>query len=419
MKAVCPASKLRILLITPHYAPSPAVGGKRFTFLAHEFEKLGRDVHVVTASSTSCPTADNSLPIAAHVYRCTPELHLPEWGPSLSRRAIRRIALGLLQPYRVEWSWVRPAARVGCKIAAGQAAGVIVATSPPFSSVVAGYSIAARTNWPLIVDYRDPYSAYPWYYRGAIGASIANRIERRYVSKAAARVFNTLEMKLWFEDYFPDLSHNSGIVLPNASEGPPKDQCSRSRNRHIVYAGTVYGDRSLIPVLVALKRIIASGGERSDLRVVVYGEVADREVERVRAAGLANLLDIRARIPKDELWNELASARLLLAVSGEQKNYSVPYKVYDYIATQSPFLVLGPSNSAVRRMVEEHRVGVFVDRDDLDSVESALRQLLASGSGPVCGEAHHRFRWPARAKEYLQLIDTVAKNPCRVGYEET
>ena len=37
-----------LLIVSYHFAPSPIVGAKRFSFLAREFTRMGYDVHVVT-----------------------------------------------------------------------------------------------------------------------------------------------------------------------------------------------------------------------------------------------------------------------------------------------------------------------------------------------------------------------------------
>jgi hypothetical protein len=61
-----------VLIISYWFAPSPAVGAKRFSFLAREFARQGYDVHVITHETRDWSDwkTDGSLPLAGHVHRC-------------------------------------------------------------------------------------------------------------------------------------------------------------------------------------------------------------------------------------------------------------------------------------------------------------------------------------------------------------
>ena len=88
--------------------------------------------------------------------------------------------------------------------------------------MVAGSDIARKLGWPLIVDYRDPWSAHAWprWRRSAVSQWFARRIERRYVKRSAARVLNTPAMRTSFEKFFPRADHARNFVIPNGFEAP-------------------------------------------------------------------------------------------------------------------------------------------------------------------------------------------------------
>ena len=55
-----------VIIVSYWFAPSPIVGGKRFSFLAREFVRLGYDVHVITHESREWKQwkSDVSLPLS-------------------------------------------------------------------------------------------------------------------------------------------------------------------------------------------------------------------------------------------------------------------------------------------------------------------------------------------------------------------
>jgi hypothetical protein len=60
-----------LLIVSFHFAPSPLVGAKRFSFLAREFTRQGFDVHVVTNEirESAYGREDKSLPLQGTVHR--------------------------------------------------------------------------------------------------------------------------------------------------------------------------------------------------------------------------------------------------------------------------------------------------------------------------------------------------------------
>src|SRR6185436_13877204 len=187
-----------VIIVSYWFAPNPAVGAKRFSFLAREFTRLGYDVHVISHESRDWTDwkTDSTLPLAGHVYRCAEPVKLPLPNTGLLNRAVNAVLRRLLAPIGWEFLWARVAARRALEVAPKLPKGVVIATSPAHAALLAGARIARRLGWPLILDYRDPWSAHHWprWRRGAVSAWFARRIEARLVRQSAARVLNTPAM---------------------------------------------------------------------------------------------------------------------------------------------------------------------------------------------------------------------------------
>jgi glycosyltransferase involved in cell wall biosynthesis len=404
------SARRTVLIVSYYFAPSPAVGAKRFSFLAREFERLGYDVHVITHEMREWTygKADASMPVAGQIHRCD-SIRLPLQGTSLPARAGNALLRKLLAPVGWEYFWARAATRKALEVARGLPPGIVIATSPAHAAAIAGANIARRLGWPLILDYRDPWSAYEWpsWRRGKITQWFARRIEQRLVTRSEARVLNTPAMREWFEKFFPHAPGARNFVVPNGFDAAPAAPAPDAAGPiEIVHAGEVFAGRSLVPVLAAMKLVAARHPDRT-LRLTTFGDLPQPELQRIRTSGLEHLLQIRPRIPFNELFAALQRAHLLLAVVSDHMLYSTPYKVYDYMATGRPILGLAPRGAALFALLEGSGAGLCLEPTDDAGIEQALEKLVAGEVSPVRARVD-RFRWSNLALQYRAIIETVA-----------
>jgi glycosyltransferase involved in cell wall biosynthesis len=409
-----------VLIISYWFAPSPAVGAKRFSFLAPEFARQGYDVHVITHETREWSDwkTDGTLPLAGHVHRCAESLKLPLAGGSLFHRAANSLLRRLLAPLGWEVLWARAAERKALEVARrfDLRNGVVIATSPAHAAVIAGGSIARQLGWPLILDYRDPWSAHDWprWRRSAVSQWFARRIEKPYIRRSAARVLNTPAMRNSFEHYFPRADRQRNFVIPNgfqaaAGELPPAPATGPIE---IVHAGEIFKGRSLVPVLEAAARLEARFPQRP-VRVTTYGELPEAERLRIRATGLERFVEVRPRIPFQELFARLQHAHLLLAIVGDHMVYSTPYKVYDYMAVGRPILGIAPRGAALFELLADSGAGVCLEAGDSAGIERALEQFMI-GEVTATRARVDRFRWSNLAIQYRNVIETAAGKPAEI-----
>jgi glycosyltransferase involved in cell wall biosynthesis len=400
-----------LLIVAYHFAPSPLVGAKRFSFLVREFTRMGFAVHVVTNDMTDTlhGREDTSLPLSGTVHRCAAPFEVPLKGTGVLRRLANVILRRVLAPVGFDYFWARAATRKALDVARSLPPGIVIATSPPHAALIAGARIARRLHWPLILDYRDPWSAYDWpqWHRGWFTQWLGARIEARLVRQSAARVLNTPDMRAWFEESFPVAVADRNFVVPNgfdaaaAGGGPPT-----TGTMEIVHAGEIYGSRSLVSLLLAVERLSARYPARP-IHVTTYGALPDAEKQRIREAGLERFIEDKPRIPFSALFAELQRAHVLLAVVSKHMTYSTPYKVYDYMAAGRPILGLAPGGAALFELLADSGAGECAEPQDVGAIEQALEKMLY-GTAPPAQARVDRFRWSNLAQQYRAAIETVA-----------
>jgi glycosyltransferase involved in cell wall biosynthesis len=405
------SARATLLIVSYHFAPSPLVGAKRFSFLVREFARLGFNVHVITNGIGDSPHGreDSSLPVCGTVHRVDAPFEVPLKGSGLLRRFASAILRRVLAPVGLEYFWARAATKRALAVAAKLPRGLVIATSPPHAAMIAGARIARRLKWPLILDYRDPWSAYDWpaWHRGWLSQWFARRVESSLVHRSAARVLNTPSMRDWFEESFPHASLNRNFVIPNGFDAVTSTQAPAPAGPiEIVHAGEIYGSRTLVPLLQAVELLSQRHPERP-IHVTTYGAMPAVEWQRIREGGLDRFIEERPRIPFSALFTELQRAHVLLAVVSEHMTYSVPYKIYDYMAAGRPILALAPRDAALHELLTDSDAGLCVDATDIDDIAQALKKTLFGAAPPSRARIDH-FRWSNLAQDYLRAIDKVS-----------
>jgi glycosyltransferase involved in cell wall biosynthesis len=397
-----------LLIVSYHYAPSPLVGAKRFSFLSREFARLGFDVHIVSNGINESPHGreDSSLAVYGTVHRVDAPFEVPLKGGGALKRFANALLRRLLAPVGMEYFWARAATRKALAVARKLPRGIVIATSPPHAAMIAGARVARRLNWPLILDYRDPWSAFDWpqWHRGWLAQWLAARIEGRIVRQSAVRVLNTPSMREWFEESFPQAAATGNVTIPNGFDAAPASAPPPATGKiEIVHAGEIYGNRSLVPLLHAVQQLSQRHRERP-IHVTTYGALPAAEWQRVRDAGLETFIEERPRIPFAALFGELQRAHVLLAVVSDHMTYSAPYKIYDYMAAGRPILALAPRDAALYELLADSGAGRCVESADIDGIGEALEKILFS-DGPLARTRIDRFRWSNLAQDYLKAIE--------------
>lgn len=401
-----------LLIVSYHFAPSPAVGAKRFSFLAREFARLGYDVHVVANEPDESPHGppDSSLPHTGRVHRVRAPLELPLRSRGFFARKLNSLLHRALGPLGIEYFWAGAAARKALEIARPLRPGVVIATSPPHAALIAGARVARALGWPLIIDYRDPWSGYDWpaWRKSPFANSIARRAELPIVEASAARVLNTPAMRTAFDKHFPRTSAARNFVIPNGFDPVATAAAPASFGPiNLVHAGEIFTGRSLVPVLRAAQRLSARFVGRP-VKVTTYGPLPAPEIARIAEAGLTSFIEVRPRIPFSELFAELQAAHALIAVVGDHMLYSTPYKVYDYMAAGRPILGLAPRGAALFGLLSESGAGTCVEPGDVDAIERAIEAMVTTPTSELARARVERYRWSNLALQYRMAIEAVA-----------
>ncbi|HTT28274.1 MAG TPA: glycosyltransferase [Solirubrobacteraceae bacterium] len=283
--------------------------------------------------------------------------------------------------------WILRAASRARRLIAEVKPDTVVSTGPPHSAHVAGWLATRATRVPWLADLRDPWAgpntsawqAWPEH-RSTIWQHSLELLERLVFAGAAGVVCNTKEFRAALEDAYRGIAVH---WVPNGVDRallPPRSS-DRFPGLSVAYVGTLYGGRTMSPVLRALRAILDRGGDNGPhgLTLRVAGSIGPEALATLRqdieALALQDHVEMLGALTRADALS-LSGRSSIAIVLAQGQQLQVPAKLYELVAMGIPTVAIAELGSATHQ--EARRVGAMaVSPDDplalSDMMVSALR----------------------------------------------
>lgn len=330
-------------------------------------------------------------------------------APQGRRGALRSLAHRYLFFPDAQVGWYPGAVAAGLAALRRERFDAIYSSANPVTAHLVARTLSRRARLPWIAEYRDPWSDrldrdHPY-------ARAARGLERAIAREATTVVMPT---PTWAAHYGA-LWDTRIAVVPNGHDGRLPERVRPDRPT-LTYVGTYYpGDQDLSTLWRALARLRErDGGNVPRIRFV--GRLPDPLRHEIAELGLGDLLEATGFLPHDEAMRELMSSSMLVAsgVAGEHPSRRgwVPAKLFDYLASGLPVLLMAEPESDAAALVTGQPGCHVVRPGHVEGVVAALREGLAS-------EEHERdvrsLSSEARADALAQVLDRAARATARPG----
>jgi len=363
------------------------------------------------------------------VGRDTEERHLKNQivpsatPPPVPRRNVKEFLLdwAFAFPDR-QCGWYAPAIRQLEQINEKEIPDVILATGGPWTSFLVGCALAKRLKRPLVLDYRDPWNFNPYYsFTSQMLVKKSQRAEAQACRVASHVIANTEELRDRLIAEYGDIGDRCSWI-PNGfdrdvlpAEQPvfeKADVVSISGGYELCHFGTVYGKRTPRVLLQAISEMFRDGRLKPDairLRFVGGWDATDKECERL-AVHLEQhgFLRREPAISHSLCLAEMKRSSVLLVLQPDSP-LQVPAKIYEYVATGRPLLLIG-GEGATANLVNRHALGVS-SPNQVVSIKALLDELATGKQKLVPPDASrvNRFEYRSLTGELSAVLDAAAR----------
>jgi glycosyltransferase involved in cell wall biosynthesis len=265
------------------------------------------------------------------------------------------------------------------------------------------------------MDTRDPWrfiERIPEAIASPVWLGVSRFFEERCVREAALVVTNTEPAAELLRRTYP--RQGPFLAVRNGSDLIRQAGGTRPGPFTVVFAGSIYLDRDPRPLFEAAARLISDrklGPE--DFRILLVGNVSEFDGRPVRelaaSAGVADFVELRAAVPRDELASILADAAVLVSLP-QDSHLAIPSKIFEYAEYPAWLLAISEPASATGRLLGGTGADV-VPPGSPDAIHEALARRFEeyrAGRWPRPLAEDSRFRRSTQAAKLAEALEAVA-----------
>ena len=280
-------------------------------------------------------------------------------------------------------SWAKASVSPVLRMIEQERIDAIYSTFPPPSNHLLALELKERTGLPWIADFRDLWTDDLRYHETLAHRRSAHRALEQQVLEAADTVIGvTPKQTEILSRHMPDQPEKF-ITITNgfdpADFNPPPPTRTDADRFVLGYVGRLDEYRAREEWCEGMRRF-ATGLDlpldRFLLRVVGHAANATK----AKLAGMGIRVELTGYVPHAEAIAHMRSSNALLLLTeptGPNADSVIPGKLFEYLASQRPILVVGPTDGQVERIVRDVNAGPTVQYDP-NAIADALTQLVAS-----------------------------------------
>jgi glycosyltransferase involved in cell wall biosynthesis len=246
------------------------------------------------------------------------------------------------------FGWVAPGVKAVNELLRSERFDAVISTSPPESV----HLVAARSHGdlPWIADFRDPWQRAGMRARPAMFTAMDRMLEPHTLRSASALTTVSEPLAQALRERYP---HTPVYSIPNAFSASDFDgiEFTEPQKCTLLYAGQLYGGRcDPRPLFSAVSQLLHDGVVRPDeLTLDFYGDNNEWLQSEVRRAGIASVITLHGRKPRQEILRlERAASRLLLFLwndPNERGTYTG--KLFEYLGARRRIIAIGGPDETV------------------------------------------------------------------------
>jgi glycosyltransferase involved in cell wall biosynthesis len=291
----------------------------------------------------------------------------------------------------------------------------VITTSPPHSTQLIGLHLQKVLNVKWVADLRDPWTDIYYFnqmYPAFIARQIQKKLEKKVLVNADRVITVSEELKKLFSGKADNISPKIKVI-PNGFDTADFQGTNKTVHPdvfYISYVGTISNEYTLtgfIKALVDLPKEI-----RSKLRIRFIGKMPSELIERFENAKLTELIELTGYVPHHKAIEFLFSSDMLLLIIPDVKNNEgiLTGKLFEYLASQKPILLIGPEKGDAAKIVRETNSGVICGYNDHQKIkEDIIRnfELKHSGKLKSASSGYMKYSRENLTKKLVEVLESL------------
>lgn len=371
------SSKNNALLLAWAFPPAITGGVYRPLSWARYSSCKGWNLSVLAGPNTTSPSLPGlllleNLPQEVDIWRINPNT-----APRPSYKFFPRVDISLIDGLNMVKTAMHQLIDAPPK--------VIIASGPPFHSFIAAFYLSRIFGSKLVLDYRDEWTLCPF--------TIVNKgnwdiwWEKRCLKNADCVIFTTDAQLAHNRRTFATGQFASFSVIPNGWEpsdfvgaGTVEDlstYANKTRRKATLSFIGALGDHTLPgPFLRMIEQVFIKRKDfQLDITLQFIGTKSHAAHQQLSEFAFQNNLITDEQVSKKVANSLMVNSSALLMFYGPDFSRYIPGKLYDYLASKQPIILIGNSGE-VPTLLRNLGTGHIINNGDINTLEKVLDLLL-------------------------------------------
>lgn len=296
----------------------------------------------------------------------------------------------------------------------------IYSSSPPYTcSLLAKYA-KFKLKVPWVAGFRDPWTEFiqappRWFLPKHIDKSMEKSV---FIAADIVEVA-WLGIQKDATQKYPDLPISKFVHIPNGfdSEDYPRIEKSENDVFTLTYTGSMYGKRNpkalfnAIEFLLNEKKIV-----KENIQLNFIGRFGKEVHQMIEETSFNERINRISYLPHSESIHKLLESDSLLLIVDESKESEeiVPGKVYEYLGTYKPLLVIAPERGAIADLIQETGAGLIAHQSNVVGIANNFLLLYnlweeKKQLTTINSEAINNYERKESARKLANLLDELTK----------
>lgn len=420
----------KVLIITYYWPPNGGTGVQRWMHFSRYLKEVGWDVTVFTPVNAESAVNDPELLQLVEGIRVYPS---KIWEPFDLYRKItgkkksQRIQTGFLQEKKklsslekfslwvranvfipdAKMMWIRPSIKEIIELHKKEQFTHIISTGPPHSTHLIAAGVKEKIEIKWLADFRDPWTNIDWFPKLPMTKKTLAKhknLELNVLKNSDAVVAVTYEMA----NEFKEIANRKIEVITNgfAFEDFKNFTSKKSDKLLVFHHGSLNADRNPIKFWKFLGEIVKSNQDwKKNLKIQLIGAVDVSVLQELEKIGLSKYLQLENFMPHGKVIEALSYASICLLPLNNTPNAKgiMPNKLYEYLATGKPMIVIGPKDGDAARAINSFvNCCVFDFEEEIDS--KIVNDCLNLGELPSDLTRFNRYNLAAEVDQLLNSL---------------
>jgi len=393
--------KKKVLIITYYWPPAGGPGVQRWLKFVKYLPDFGIEPIVYRPENPSYPMTDRSL--IDEVNDDITVIKQPISEPYrlanlLSKNKAKTISSGVIPKQKKQSfiertmlyirgnffipdarkNWVKPSVKFLSDYISKYKIDTIITSGPPHSLHLIGLELQSQLKLKWIADFRDPWTSIGYHQKLRLSKSSSEkhkRLERKVLRSANQIIVTSANTK----SEFSNKTEQPISVITNGYDNTDIEKPANDEQFSLAHIGSLLSERNPFKLWKALAELINENADfRNSFQLKLIGVVSEDVIESLKRFGIFDYVNNLGYVSHEEAIRAQMCSRvlLLIEIDSEDTKVIIPGKLFEYMASETPILAIGPIDTDVETILNQTHTGQYFYYNQQKELKSHILSLF-------------------------------------------